>query len=96
MVDYRKLNQVTVRKLFLIPDSDQVKATVAGNRFISVGDLKEGFNQCDNEKDTAEKMAVLVASGTYLPKGLTFGPTNGPEDFQELVFTVFARRLYKE
>ncbi len=41
-------------------------------------------------------MAVLVASGTYLPKGLTFGPTNGPEDFQELVFTVFARRLYKE
>ena len=41
-------------------------------------------------------MAVLVASGTYLPKGLTFGPTNGPEDFQELVFIVFSRRLYKE
>ena len=30
----------------------------------------------------------------YLPKGLTFGPTNGPEDFQELVFLVFQRRLY--
>jgi len=73
-----------------------VKATVAGNKYISVGDLKEGFNQCENEPETAEKMAVLVASGTYLPKGLTFGPTNGPEDFQELVFTVFSRRLYKE
>ena len=41
-------------------------------------------------------MAVLVASGTYLPRGLTFGPTNGPEDFQDLVFNVFARRLYRE
>ena len=41
-------------------------------------------------------MAVLVQSGTYLPRGLTFGPTNGPEDFQELMFTIFGRRLYKE
>lgn len=43
-----------------------------------------------------KKMAVLVASGTYLPRGLTFGPTNGHEDFQELVFIIFARRLYRE
>ena len=41
-------------------------------------------------------MAVLMASGCYLPDGLTFGPTNGPEDFQELVFIVFGRRLDKE
>jgi hypothetical protein len=41
-------------------------------------------------------MAVLAASGSYLPRGLTFGPTNGPEDFQELVFIIFGRRLYRE
>ena len=41
-------------------------------------------------------MAVMVASGTYLPRGLTFGPTNGPEDFQELVFIVFSRWLYRK
>ncbi len=28
--------------------------------------------------------------------GLAFGPVNGPEDFQGLVFEVFARRLYKD
>ena len=78
VVDYRELNKVTVRKFFLIPNSDYIKSTVAGNKFISVGDLKEGFNQCDNEPDAAEKMAVLVASGNYLRTGLTFGPTNGP------------------
>ena len=61
-----------------------------------MGDLKEGFNQVDNEEETRKKMAVLSAGGCWLPRGLTFGPTNGPEDFQELVFTVFQRRLYKD
>ncbi len=97
VVDYRELNKVTVRKFFLIPNSDYIKSTVAGNLFVSVGDLKEGFNQVDNEEETKKKkMAVLSASGCWLPRGLTFGPTNGPEDFQELVFTVFSRRLYKD
>ena len=69
VVDYRQLNRVTVRKVFLIPDSDQVTATVAGNEFISVGDLKEGFNQFENELETAEKMAVLrhlLAEGSHI------------------------------
>ena len=48
------------------------------------------------EAETAKKMAVLVASGSYLPTGLTFGPTNEPEDFQELVFIIFSRRLYRD
>jgi hypothetical protein len=92
VVDYRELNKVTTRKFFLIPNSDYIKSAVAGNRFISVGDLKEGFNQVDNEAETRKKMAVLSAGGCWLPRGLTFGPTNGPEDFQELVFQVFPRR----
>ena len=96
VVDYRELNRVTVRKSFLIPNSDYIKSTVAGSQFISVGDLKEGFNQVDNEEETRKKMAVLTAGGCWLPRGLTFGPTNGPEDFQELVFIIFARRLYRE
>ena len=96
VVDYRALNRVTVRKTFLIPNSDQIKSNVAGSRWISVGDAKEGFNQVENELESAKKMAVLVVSGTYLPRGLTFGPTNGPEDFQELVFIIFARKLYTE
>ena len=95
VVDYRELNKVTVRKFFFIPNSDYIKSTVAGNEYISVGDLKEGFNQVDNEEETMKKMAVLSAGGCWLPRGLTFGPTNGPEDFQELVFIVFQRRLYK-
>jgi hypothetical protein len=52
VVDYRELNKVTVRKIFLIPSSDYIKSTVAGNEFLSVGDLKEGCSQVDNELDS--------------------------------------------
>jgi len=94
VVDYRALNRVTERRYYIIPNADGLKSTVAGSRFLSVGDLKEGFNQVDNEPETAKKMAALCASGCYLPRGLTFGPKNGPEDFQELVFMVSHKRLY--
>ena len=30
VVDYRRLNQITVRKFFIIPNSEGLKATVAG------------------------------------------------------------------
>ena len=44
VVDYRALNRVTERRYFIIPNSDGIKATVAGSQYINVGDLKEGFN----------------------------------------------------
>ena len=96
VVDYRELNRVTVRTFFLRPNSDYIKSIVAGCDYMSAGDLKEGFNQVDNKPETRKKMAVLSASGSWLPRGLTFGPTHWPEDFQELVFIVFQRRLYKD
>ena len=42
VVDYRALNGVTVRKFFLIPNSDYIKSTVVGSYLLSVGDLKDG------------------------------------------------------
>ena len=73
-----------------------MKNTVAGNCFVSDGDLKEGLNQVDNEEEMKNKMAVLSAGRCWLPRGLTFGPTNGLEDFQELLSIVFQRRHYDD
>ena len=70
VVDYRELNRVTDRRYFIIPNADGLKST-AGSQYISVGDLKEGFNQVDNEPETRKKMAVLAPSGCCLPHVLT-------------------------
>ena len=34
-------------------------------------------------------LAIVSASGTWLPEALVFGPTNGPEDFQYVVYRAF-------
>jgi hypothetical protein len=49
VVDYRALNAVTEQRVFLIPNADGLKWTLAGSKYISVGDLKEGFNQVEND-----------------------------------------------
>eukprot|EP00969_Alexandrium_andersonii_P085543 3771596-Alexandrium_andersonii.AAC.1 len=47
-----------------------------------------GSEMCIRDRfKTSQKMAVLVASSAYLPRGLTFGPTNGPEGFQAVSYT---------
>ena len=51
LVDYRKLNKVTIWNFSLIPNSDYIISTVAENRFISVGDFTEGLNEVDNEEE---------------------------------------------
>ena len=39
------------------------------------------------------RLRTRLRDPMLLPRGLTFGPTNGPEDIQELVFIVFAKRV---
>ncbi len=71
VVDYRALDRVTDRRYFIIPNADGLKSTVTGSQYISVGDLKEGFNQVDNEPETAKKwldggVCLLSASRVVL------------------------------
>ena len=57
----------TKPKFFLIPNSDYIKSTVVGNEFMSVWDLKEGFNQVDTEEETRKKMLVLPQEAVGSP-----------------------------
>ena len=74
VVDYRQLNRVTVRKVFLIPNRDYIKSCAAGSDLISVGDLKEGFIQekyleKPNQKFIKKYMKIGRQNGTkMIPK----------------------------
>jgi len=96
VVDYRWVNGVTVRSFFIVPRADDQKRHVAGNWFMTLGDGVSGFNQLLNTEEATIILAVVSASGTYGPKCLTFGPCNGPEDFQACVNRMFSRRLGKD
>jgi len=68
----------------------------------SLFDAVSGLNQVRNTLRAKRVLAVLTASGCYLPECLPFGPMHGPEDFARVVDTLFAmgrarqRRLNRE
>ena len=63
---------------------------VAGSAYMTLVDACKGFNQIANTRRAREVLAILARSGQYLPVCLTFGPTNGPEDFAFATDRVFA------
>jgi hypothetical protein len=93
---YGALNRATLSKVFLIPNSDHLKATVAGNEILRCTGLgKRTSTNATITKRPAVRWRRLLPVA-HIPKGLSFGPTHGPKDFQEHVFIVFARRLHHE
>ena len=70
--------------------------------FFTLLDAVTGFNQIVNTPRARLMLAVIAKTGTFLPKCLTFGPHNGPEDFAHVVDQVFSpgakqkRRFCKE
>ena len=65
-------------------------------------DACAGFNQIVNTERARKMLAIVARSGQFLPRCLTFGPTNGPEDFSYVVDRIYApgrrgkRRFCKE
>ena len=94
-IDYRRVNQVTVRATFVMPDSVSVKCASAGKKWYSTGDGVSGFNQIENSLFAQRVLAVVSLSGKHLPRSLGFGPTNRPEDFSRFGFRTFRRKLFK-
>ena len=90
VIDYRRVNRLTVRAVFLMPDSVAVKRAAAGHQWFSTGDGVAGFNQILNTDFASRVLAVVTLSGKHLPRTLGFGPSNGPsvppEAVQDMAF----------
>ena len=90
VVDYRRVNQRILRAVYFVRSADGVVHEVAGSMWLSLVDACKGFNQVANTRRAREVLAILARSGQYLPVCLTFGPTNGPEDFAFATDRVYA------
>ena len=90
VVDYRRVNGRILRAVYYVRSADGVVQEVAGSAWMSFVDACKGFNQVANTLRARKMLAILARSGQYLPVCLTFGPTNGPEDFAFATDRVFA------
>jgi len=90
VIDYRVVNKRTRRAVHYVRRQEDVKSEAAGSAYLSFLDAVTGFNQVVNTQRAREMLAVLARSGCWLPRCLTFGPHNGPEDFSYVVDRLFS------
>ena len=85
-VDYRMLNQRTIKDAYALPRIDELIDHFAGCTFFSSLDLRMGFYQVEMEEQHKERTAFTVGPlGFYEFCSMPFGLSNSPATFQRLM-----------
>jgi hypothetical protein len=87
-VDYRKLNQVTVKDRFPLPRIDETIESLYGAKFFTTLDLFSGYWQIEIKESDKHKTAFICEYGQYEFNRMPFGLTNAPSTFQRLMNTI--------
>ena len=94
-IDYRKLNDVTIRDVYPLPRIDDSLALLGGNQFFSSLDMAAGYWQIAMADKDKNKTAFITEDGLYHFKVMPFGLNNAPATFQRLMDAVLAGLKWK-
>jgi hypothetical protein len=88
VVDYRGLNEVTVKDAFPLPRVDELLDSIGGAKIFSTMDAANGFWQVPLTKDAQEKSGFVTKYGTFTFAVLAFGMCNGPSSYQKAMTNI--------
>lgn len=85
-IDYRQLNQRTVKDSYALPRIEELMDHLIGAKFFSSLDMRSGYYQVEMEEAHKPRTAFTVGPlGFYQCERMPFGLTNAPATFQRLM-----------
>ena len=84
-VDYRKLNDCTIKDVYPLPRVSDILDSLAGSKLYASLDLYRGFWQVPLAKEDRQKTSFICPDGLFQFKRMGFGLCNGPSAFQRMM-----------
>jgi hypothetical protein len=94
-VDYRRLNEVTIKNKYPLPKIKDLFDQLNGAKVFSMIDLRTGYHQLKVRESDIPKTAFTTRYGLFKYTVIPFGLTNAPAYFMNLMNKVFMKFLDK-
>jgi transposase InsO family protein len=92
-VDYRKLNDITIKNRYPLPNISELQDRLSGAKFFTALDLRGAYNLIRMKKGEEWKTAFRTRYGHYEYTVMPFGLTNAPAVCQALINNVLREHL---
>jgi hypothetical protein len=94
-IDYWALNEVTIKNKYPLPRMEDLFYQLRGASVFSKIDLRSGYHQLRIRPSDIPKTAFITKYGLYEFTVMSFGLTNAPAFFMNLIYSVFMDYLEK-